>query len=138
MHTEALNQLLHGLSTNAAVLAPDRRGGAWAIGLHQTPFQQVNWNEITWHSNRVLNELAAQLSSASLHLAHEQTLLDLNHACDLSVFRRDPADAHVQGLLLLLNNLIAATPVVFCVPPSEQMDAGVHPIRRGPPQRRAA
>jgi 2-phospho-L-lactate guanylyltransferase (CobY/MobA/RfbA family) len=138
MHTEALNQLLNGLSTNTAVLAPDRRGGAWAIGLHQTAFQQVNWNEITWHSDRVLNELAAQLSSVSLHLAHEQTLLDLNHACDLSVFRRDPADAHVQGLLLLLNNIIAATPVVFCVPPSEQMDAGVHPIRRGPPQRRAA
>jgi glycosyltransferase A (GT-A) superfamily protein (DUF2064 family) len=138
MHTEALNLLLVRLTTTASVLAPDRRGGAWAIGLHESAFTQLNWHEIAWHSATVLHELSLQLASIGLFVAHEQTLLDLNHACDLGVFRRDPADAHVQGLLWLLNKLTAATPVVFCVPPSEQMDEGAHPIRRGPPQRLAA
>lgn len=136
--TSAVNIILEQLATNTAVLAPDRRGGAWAIGLHKTAFEQVNWGKIAWHSSAVLQDLSTQLHGLELFVAHEQTLLDLNHACDLSVFRRDPADAHVQGLLRLLNNFTAATPVVFCVLPSEQMDEGVHPIRRGPPQRRAA
>ncbi len=138
MHTEALNHLLVRLSTTASVLAPDRRGGAWAIGLHESAFTQLNWHEIAWHSSAVLHELTLQLSSAGLFVAHEQTLLDLNHACDLGVFRHEPADAQLHGLLSLLDNLTATSPVVFIVSRAEQMDEGMHPIHRGPPQSLAA
>lgn len=139
MNASALNHLIEHLSTETAVLAPDRRGGAWAIGLHHAAFAHVKWDEIAWHTSAVFDELSTQLRNLGLNQICGPTLLDLNDQDDLEVFRREPADGRLRALLNLVECLLAANSATavntFIL---KGMAEGAHPIRRGPPNLAAA
>ncbi len=67
------------LRAGTAVLGPDRRGGAYLIGLRRREFSADQFTRLPWQTSRILAALRAQLGTSALI----SPLRDLNYRSDL-------------------------------------------------------
>ncbi|WP_345271449.1 TIGR04282 family arsenosugar biosynthesis glycosyltransferase [Nibrella viscosa] len=98
-----LKQAVSQLQKHPLVLGPDRRGGLYLIGLSRQIFQDAQWLEIPWQTNRVCGMVNRIFSSFSISWL--PALADINGIADL--YKYQSTDVRALCLVTYLLTLLS-------------------------------
>jgi len=95
------------LAAGKSVLGPNKRGGAYLIGIQKTNFQKKEFEELSWQKNTLYQELA-DFCKKNTDLEELNQFRDINSYYDLRLFTQSKktAGAFFKLLLRLLNPIL--------------------------------
>ncbi|MBX7141656.1 MAG: DUF2064 domain-containing protein [Chitinophagales bacterium] len=88
LNTGLLNKAASLLHEQKLVVGPDKRGGAYLIGLSKNSFDAEALSSIHWNTTHVSGELIEWMQSASIEFATLDAIADINGSFELTSLLR--------------------------------------------------
>lgn len=119
-----------------AILGPDRRGGAWLIGLEKETFSQLDLQRIPWHTSEVFGALQKAIERLNVSVIVAQEMVDINHSHDLHVLISrigHETTSKISELIHVVRSLLTRSFLITPSAPAKKNMLRSTPSFRGPP-----
>jgi hypothetical protein len=133
LNTGLLNQAASLLQEQKLVVGPDKRGGAYLIGLSKNSFDAEALNRIHWNTTQVSSELIEWMQNASMAYSTLNSITDINGSSELTFLLRSKIFfsrffQKLRSILASAVSLSSYTELFLAYQPGT-----CAPSRRGPP-----